>query len=174
MNIWTNKTASLLAATGLGLAVLIAGGCEKKQSESISDAVKKTTSDAAKATETAAKDAVDATKEAAEKVEDKVADAWKDAQKQLVDGAQPKLDALKAQIETMKQKVAGLGAETKPAAQGAVAEIEKQYDTVAAQFTKLKNATSDNFNAMGTEFGNQLDKLIALVKDASTKFGLGA
>jgi len=167
------NTIALLAATGLGLSMLVATGCEKKQSESIADAVKKTTSDAAKATEAAAKDAVDATKAAAEKVEDKVADAWKDAQKQLVEGAEPKLDALKAQIATMKEKVAGMSAETKPAAQGAVDAIDKQYDAVAAQFTKLKNATGDNFNAMGTEFGNQLDKLINMVKDASSKFGFG-
>jgi len=171
MNTRTIKTASLLAALGLGFAAMLAGGCEKKQSESIADSVKKTASDAAKATETAAKDAVDATKQAAEKVEDKVAEAWKDAQKQLVDGAEPKLDALKAQIATMKEKVAGMSAEAKPAAQGAVAEIEKQYTAVTAQFAKLKDATGDNFKAIGTEFGNQLDKLINMVKDASSKFG---
>lgn len=137
----------------LASAILLVGGCDTKQEGA----------GGAAGTGSGMGNALDAAKTAA-------SDTFTKLRDQAVATLEPKLEAAKAEVAKLKEKVAGLPDAVKPTVTSGMAEVEKQLGAAGEQLTKLKEAGADTWQSISTELGTAMDKLGTAIKDLTGKF----
>jgi len=101
---------------------------------------------------------------------DMASDTFTKLRDQAVATLEPRLEAAKTQVASLKDKVATLPEAIKPTVSSGVAEVEKQLDAAGTQFSNLKSAGADTWQSISTELGSTLDKLGTAIKDLTAKF----
>jgi hypothetical protein len=160
----TRTFAALTAASILAFPLV---GCDSKEQPS-GGTVDKTKDAADKGTGAIG----DMVNKGVEGAKDAVTDTVAAAKEKFLSEAQTQFDGFKTRIEGWKSKVGEMGADTKAAAESALAGIDNKVKSVESEITKVKDGKSDTFESIKGDLTKALGELGDAVKSFAEKFKL--
>lgn len=152
-----NRSMFTIGACAL-ISALALSGCGKEES-----GAKAPSFDATK----------DAVKDAASDMSKQAGAAWEKAKSSLMADGESALEGINSSIEALKAKSAQIPAETKAAYDTTMKELSTQYDSVKAEFAKLKDAAEGSWGKVSADFQKSLTNLKEALSAAMKQFGAG-
>lgn len=165
-----NRSMLSIGACAL-ISTLALSGCGKEESAPkspvLSDATKESASKALESTK-------EATKGAANDLSQQASAAWEKAKSSLLSEGESSISGINASIEALKAKGAQIPAETKAAYDTTMKELTTQFDSVKAEFAKLKDTAEGSWDKVSADFQKSMANLKEALNNAIKQFGSGA
>ena len=153
-------------------SILTVGVCALVSSFALSGCGKEETAPAG--AKDAASSALDATKDAAKDLSKQAGQAWEKAKTSLMSEGEGAISSIESSIETLKAKGAQIPEETKAAYDTTMKELSTQFESVKAEFAKLKDSAEGSWDKVSADFQKSLANMKEAINEAMKQFGSGA